>query len=243
MDRYNLPKILYSNIDMVKPYPNMVKPVDIMLNITAFFPGGKGLWLEEYSDVFPNILVLGQDFSTVDNYKSMLRNESTDLECRTWRNLIKLFNEAGIDLKECFYSNVFMGLRETISMTGRFPGFKDRKFVMRNVDFLSFQIETMKPVAIITLGRPASELLAKASKLDLDCWKSGRALSVPNNGLQKNIRFNEHICTCVALEHTSLRHLNVKRRVYENSSGVYHGNTAEVEMLKDLTKILKCCSI
>lgn len=168
----------------------------------------------------------------------MLRNESTDLKCPTWRNLIKLFNEAGIDLKDCFYSNVFMGLRETTSMTGKFPGFKDREFVQRNVDFLSLQIQTMKPAAIITLGRPASELLAKVSKPNLDCWESGRALSVPYIGLQKNIRFNEHISTCVALEHTSLRHLNVKRRLYKNSNGIYHGNTAEVGMLKDLTKII-----
>lgn len=161
----------------------------------------------------------------------MLRHESTDLGCPTWRNLIKLFNESGIDLKDCFYSNVFIGLRETTSMTGRFPGFKDKSFVQRNVEFLSFQIETMKP---------ASELLAKLSKPNLDSWKSGGALSVPSIGLQKNIRFNEHICTCVALEHTSLRHLNVKRRSYKNNRGEHHGNTAEVEMLKDLVKIVNC---
>lgn len=238
MRRNDLPKILYKNIDIVKPYPDKVKPVDIMMDITAFFPGGKGLWSEEYSDVCPSILVLGQDFATVDDYKKMLRHESTDLGCPTWRNLIKLFNEARIDLKDCFYSNVFMGLRETTSMTGRFPGFKDKSFVQRNVDFLSFQIKTMKPAAIITLGRPASELLSKLSKPDLDSWKSGRALSVPNIGLQKNIHFNEHICACVALEHTSLRHLNVKRRSYKNSSGEHRGNNAEVEMLKDLVNII-----
>lgn len=90
MNRNDLPKILYKNLDMVLPYPNMVKPVDKMMDITAFFPGGKGLWAEEYSDVFPSILVLGQDFATVDDYKKMLKNESTDLGCPTWRNLIKL---------------------------------------------------------------------------------------------------------------------------------------------------------
>lgn len=141
-------------------------------------------------------------------------------------------------MKDCFYSNVFMGLRDTTSLTGRFQGFKDNNFVKRNVEFLSLQIDTMKPAAIITLGRPASELLAKLSKSDLECWKSGRALSEPNIGFQKNIRFKEHICTCVAIEHTSLRHLNVKRRIYINSIGEYRANSAEVEMLKDLVKII-----
>ncbi|MGH4125930.1 MAG: uracil-DNA glycosylase family protein [Clostridium sp.] len=233
MERNELPKLLYKNIDMVKPYPNTVKPVDKMVDITAFFPGGKGLWLEEYSEVFPSVLVLGQDFSTVKQYKRILRNEATDLECATWRNLIKFFNEAGIDLKDCFFSNVFMGLRDTVSMTGEFPGSKDEDFVKRNIDFLYYQIDVIKPKVIITLGIPSSEFLAKLSS-DLDCWTDGKALRVPNIGLQKNVRFKDNVCTCLALEHTSCRNANVKRRKYINNSGDHCGNDAEVEMLRDV---------
>lgn len=233
MKRDELSKLLYKNIDVVKPYPNMVKPVDEMIDITAFFPGGKGLWFEEYSELFPNILVLGQDFSTVDGYNKMLRNELTDLECSTWRNLIILFREVNIDLRECFYSNVFMGLRDTKSMVGKFPGFKDKDFVKRNVDFLSYQIETIKPSVIITLGKFAAELLTKLSESDLESWMKYSALRVPNVGLKTNIHFKEHVCTCVAIEHTSMRNSNVKRRRYVNGKGEHCGNEAEVEMLKD----------
>ena len=223
---------------MVKPYPNMVKPVDAMINITAFFPGGKGLWLEEDSEVFPRILILGHDFSNVKQYKKILRNEATDLEGATWRNLIKLFNEAGIDLKDCFFSNVYMGLRDTESMTGEFPGSKDEDFVKRNIEFLSYQIDVIKPKVIITLGIPSSEFLVKLSS-DLECWKDGNALRVSNIGLQKNVRFKDNVCTCVALEHTSMRYSNVKRRRYVNNSGEHCGNDAEVEMLKDVNKKIK----
>ncbi|NFH70896.1 hypothetical protein FDC35_11195 [Clostridium botulinum] len=189
MKRNELSEVLYKNIDMVNPYPIMVKPVDKMLNLTAFFPGGKGLWLEEHSEVFPTILVLGQDFSTVDMYKKMLKNEKTDLDTPTWKELIKLFNEAMIDFKDCFFSNVFMGLRDTEHMTGKFPGFKDKDFVKRNLDFLLYQIDIIKPKVIITLGRPSSEMLAKLSESALQCWKDGQALSNPNVGLQKNVQF------------------------------------------------------
>ena len=58
MKRNELPDVLYKNIDIVKPYPNKVEPVKKMINITAFFPGGRGLWMEEESEDFPSILVL-----------------------------------------------------------------------------------------------------------------------------------------------------------------------------------------
>lgn len=235
MERYELPEILYKKIHIVEPYPEIVKPVDKMIDITAFFPGGKGLWLEEETDILPTILVLGKDFSNVEEYKSMLRSESNDLKCTTWRNLRKLFKEANIDLKNCFYSNVFMGLRVANKSTGDFPWFKDKSFVRRNLEFLLYQIEIIKPKVIITLGRPASEMISKLSQTDLKCWKDGKALSEENNGLKTSVSFNNHICTCVALEHTSMNHFNINRRVYVNKNGKHYGHTAEVEMLKDAT--------
>ena len=213
-------------------YPDKVKLVEKMLDITAFFPGGRGLWLEQDSTDFPSILILGQDFSTVKAFEAMVEGNKADLNSPTWKNLIKLFKEADVDLKKCFFSNVFMGLRDTQKMTGKFPGARDKDFVNRNLEFLLFQIETIKPEIIITLGRPASEMVARLSRPDLDSWDKGRALSSPDNGYKTNINFNGHICNCVALEHTSMRNSNVRRRVY----GEYRGHEAEVEMLRDALK-------
>lgn len=234
MKRQELPEALFSKTNIVAPYPNNVKPIEKMLNMTAFFPGGRGVWSENYSDEFPSILVLGQDFSTVDEYNAMLNNNQNDLGCATWRNLIKLFEEANIDLKKCFYSNVFMGLRDGVTKnTGEFPGFKDKEFVKRNLKFLKIQIETIKPKLIITLGRYAAEMLSSIADSGLESWSNWRALLDENIGFKDNVSFYGHRCRCVALTHTSLRHLNVGRRIYTNNQGRFNGNSAEVHMLKD----------
>ncbi len=227
-----LPGVFIKKLQELGEYPDKVKLVEKMLDITAFFPGGRGLWLEQDSTDFPSILILGQDFSTVKAFEAMVAGNKADLDSPTWKNLIKLFDESDVDLKKCFFSNVFMGLRDTEKMTGKFPGARDKDFVNRNLTFLLFQIETIKPKLVITIGRPVSEMVAKLSRPDLECWDKGKALSSPDNGYKTNISFNGHICKCVALEHTSMRNSNVKRRVYGN----YRGHGAEVEMLKDALK-------
>ncbi len=227
-----LPGVFIKKLQELGEYPDKVKLVEKMLDITAFFPGGRGLWLEQDSTEFPSILILGQDFSTVKAFEAMVAGNKADLDSPTWKNLIKLFDESDVDLKKCFFSNVFMGLRDTEKMTGKFPGARDKDFVNRNLTFLLFQIETIKPEIIIALGRPASDMVAKLSRPGLDCWEKGKALSSPDNGYKTNISFNGHVCKCVALEHTSMRNSNVKRRVY----GKYKGHEAEVEMLRDAIK-------
>ncbi len=233
MKRYELSKLLFDQSPMVKPYPALVSPVVNMLDITAFFPGGQGLWKEEDSQIFPDILVLGQDFSTLSEYEKMARNETSDLKSPTWRELIVLFKAAGVDLHRCFFSNVFIGLRMSESSVGRFPGAKDKAFVKRNLEFLSYQIESIKPQVIITLGRPASEMLSKLSEDLLLDWENGKALSIPHNGIKYDVHIKSSKITCVALEHTSMRNSNVKRRRYKNNEGDFQGNEAEIQMLKD----------
>ena len=222
--------LLFNRMNIVEPYPESVAPVNCMATTnTAFFPGGKGLWLAGDSNQFPDILVLGQDFSTEEWYIEMLKGKVTDLDSPTWRNMIRLFNQTGIDLHRCFFSNVFMGLRRTKSMTGEFPGFKDKLFVRRNIDFLSYQIDTIKPKTIITLGKYAAEMLTSLSQNNLRCWKDWQALKAVDVGFICNVKFHDHICNCVALEHPSMRYSNVKRRKYQGLSG----NEAEVRMLGD----------
>ncbi|MBP1920280.1 uracil-DNA glycosylase family protein [Youngiibacter multivorans] len=236
MNRNQLPELLYDQISTVEPYPNQVKPVSEMLNVTAFFPGGKGLWLEDNSDVFPDVLVLGHDFSTVNYYNKMLENGQSEINSPTWRVMRKLFSEADLDLNRCFFSNVYMGLRDTDKMTGVFPGSKDKEFVKRNLEFLKTQISTVNPKFIITLGKPASINLALLSEQLVEEWSKGKALSRANNGLKRDVITDGHSYVCVSLEHPSMRNQNVKRRIYENERGKYSGNEAEIEMLKDALK-------
>lgn len=142
--------------------------------------------------------------------------------------MIQLFAEANIELTDCFFTNAFMGLRDTKSMVGKFPGLEDKDFVYRNIEYLKFQISVIKPQMIITLGKYASELLSTTSK-DLFLWSGNRALKMPDVGIIREVKINDHICNCVALEHPSMRNSNVKRRKYKGLVG----NEAEVMMLRD----------
>ncbi|WP_312648946.1 uracil-DNA glycosylase family protein [Aminipila sp.] len=200
-----------------------------MINETAFYPGGRGLWLYDKTDVFPKILVLGQDFSTEKYYYDFLNKRKKDTDSPTWKNLIKLFNEASINMQNCFFSNVFMGLRKTDSMTGKFPGLKDQEFKKRNIEYLKYQIEIIKPRLIITLGKFAAELLSSAANKGLENWSHFKALRLEENALKYNVIFGEHSCTCLAINHPSMRHLNIKRCKYKDCVG----NDAEIMMLKD----------
>ncbi len=157
----------------------------------------------------------------------MLDKGCNEINGPTWRNLRKLFDEANISLHDCFFSNVFIGLRKSERMTGRFPGLKDKTFVNRNTMFLEFQIETIKPKLIITLGRQSSDLLSSFIE-DLSHWRNGKALSAPDIGYAENVSINNHNCTCIALEHPSMRNSNIRRRKYKD----FIGNEAEVQMLR-----------
>lgn len=92
----NISEILRKNMKIVEPYPQMTEPVGEQVTGTAFFPGSSGVYCDSTTE--KGILVLGQDFSTLTEYKNMLAGISFNLSCPTWRNLIMLFHEAGIIL-------------------------------------------------------------------------------------------------------------------------------------------------
>lgn len=236
MKRNDLSEFLFKNIPRFDHYPENVSPVSEMCKTTAFFPGGRGLWMEDGENDFSlEILILGQDFSTVDYHKELLLNKGKkDIDFPTWRNLIKLFKvDAGIDLNYCFFSNVFMELRSGGKMTGKFSGFKDAEYVKRSVDNLLFQIATIKPKVIITLGMFAADMLSRTGAQELADFKNGEVLKIKDEGLKLNVNINGNVCTVVALEHPSMRFLNVKRRKFRE----FEGDEAEVEMLREATRI------
>jgi uracil-DNA glycosylase len=167
----------------------------------------------------------------------MLENRQSEINSPTWREMRKLFGDSDLDLDRCFFSNVYMGLRDVDKMTGVFPGSKDKGFVTRNLHFLRFQINTVNPKVIITLGKPASINLSLISAQLVNDWAKGKALSSPNNGLKRNVTIDGNYYICVALENPSMRNQNVKRRRYENENGVHTGNEAEIEMIRDALEL------
>ncbi len=70
MKRDDLSKVLFDRIDMVEPYPTGVVKINKQCGFTAFFPGGEGIWKQNQNQnqksKIPTIMVIGQDFSTVN---------------------------------------------------------------------------------------------------------------------------------------------------------------------------------
>ena len=230
LKREEISKVLFNKIpEFIKSEPKNVQKVKKMVDTTAFFPGGKGLWLEDdQKDILPDILILGQDFSHVEYYNQVASGDIKDIDGATWRNMIKLFKEAEIDFNRCFFSNVFMGLRVSDSMTGNFPGKRSKTYVNESLQFLLFQIETIKPKVIITLGKNPADILSRLNVKGIEIFKNGEVLKTKDEGLKYDVDISGHKCAVLALEHPSMRNSNVKRRVFKE----FTGNLAEVEMLK-----------
>ena len=110
---------------VVAPYPPGVLAVPGPIARTAFFPGGLGLWLEADDTLQPfpkDFMVVGQDFNTLATYERARKCGSEVNSSATWRNLRTIFMKFNVSLTDCFFTNIYMGLRAVGPETGRFPG-------------------------------------------------------------------------------------------------------------------------
>ena len=208
------------------PYPTGVVPVPERIHGTAFFPGGLGLWIDELGKTEPNIpevMVVGQDFNTLASYEIARGKGSEVNSSQTWRNIEKVFPMLGLSLRNCYFTNFYMGLRERGPETGIFPGARDPKFVQRSARFFERQLEVMRPKLIVTLGMaplaavgrhifqvPIQRVLSK-------CVDVYRDLPAAHGSV-----------ALVALTHPSLYFANVGRRRFQDLVGL----NAERAMVK-----------
>lgn len=63
---------------------------------------------------------------------AMVEGNKADLDSPTWENLIKLFAEAGVNFHKCYFSNVFIGLRDMDKTAAKFLGAINKDFVNWN---------------------------------------------------------------------------------------------------------------
>ncbi len=223
-------------METVMPYPEGVIPVPETIPGLAFFPGGTGLWQDgigaNHNDIpVGGVMVLGHNFDSHAGYKRSLLKKEENRNGATWRPLIKLLVDAGVELDRCFFTNFFMGLIEEGSSIGVFPGAKDPKFVARCRWLLLQQIRIQKPAYILTLGIHVPPLIASVAD-ELAPWTSVRSLMEMDergSGLVRSAAFLEaaHTCPVVALTHPCLRHLNIGRRRFDGIKG----DEAEISMI------------
>jgi hypothetical protein len=148
----------------VGPYPSGMVAVPKWMRGTAFFPGGLGIWIEAGQLAklpFGKVMILGQDFDTETSYQRSFAVGTEVETSATWRNLRKILGEAGICLSDCFFTNVYMGLRTCTKPTRSCPGKRDREFVRQCEEFLLRQLAVMQPRLIVTLGAEPFEFLSR----------------------------------------------------------------------------------
>jgi uracil-DNA glycosylase len=227
---------LFRDHSFVAPYPTGVLEIPEQILGTSFFPGGTGLWCEGRDDVpqFPvgGIMVLGHNFDKVSGYKKSLLKFTETLEIGTWGNLLPVLERAEIAKEDCFFTNIYMGLKEEGSASGRFPGADCPDFVKRCEQFFITQIERQRPRTILALGREVPPFLARLSH-QLSAWSAVKKWAEIDQAgpVACDVSFNgvpDHKCTVACLVHPSYRRSNIKLRYW----GELKADDAENQMIR-----------
>jgi len=228
-------------------YPKDIEKVPSPLAGTAFFPGGNGLYLcNKNADHSIKYMIVGQDYDNEDNYQKI---KDTENQCEvagnnvTWRNLLKIIDEAGIARQECFFTNALMGLRSgSTKNTGPSILFKseNKTDLNQHVAFFRKQIELIKPKAIIAMGGQLPRFIGNCYPEDPQLNKlSGiRSFKMLDNLLGKQsfqLPTVNGFIPIVFITHTSLYFANVGNRMKYESNGSSNGINYEREKLKQLS--------
>lgn len=228
---------LFTALACLEPYPPGVIAVPKQILGTSFFPGGTGLWCEGSSEVphFPvgGVMVLGHDFHNIAGYEWSLLNVAENLDSPTWKQLRALLARVPIPLESCFFTNIYMGLREGDATTGRFPGSRCPEFKTRCQRFFIRQIQVQRPRVILALGKWVPGFLASLSP-QLSAWtqfRTLRAIDTAGLPLILGVSFkgvSDHECAVVSLVHPCFRPSNIHRRTWKD----LRGDAVELKMLQ-----------
>ena len=135
-----------------------------LINGTAFFPGGTGLWrgpepfgnLPEYFPDSP-VMFVGHNFDSVRAYMAAMKNGGEGCS-PFWKNLLGYLDLSNTRPSDCFFTNALMGLKPG-SALGDMPsvhGYEDECEA-----FLALQIDIVQPSLVVALGGKARKRLAK----------------------------------------------------------------------------------
>lgn len=209
-------RLSYPLVDMEAPSPQF------RVEGKAFFPIGRGL-LENGDETVSNklVMILGQDFGTVEYFQQNVRQAGTENTTGnpTWNNLLTLLDASGIDHKSCFFTNAIMGLRKTGKNTDSPVAFKNPTFIAGCQQFFLAQIQVQRPRVILALGYwPAHFLSHNLSPMLTKYWGHFRSITpiVAEDSHAVVLRATfpdvpDYETNVVALFHPSMRGVNVSK--------------------------------
>ncbi len=213
-------------------YPPDVIPVPDFLRGTAFFSAAAGLVVTDPGAPLPpfpfgGVMFVGHNLDSETAFLRRLASGQShgdpERPMLTWRNLYGLLERAGVLPSECFFTNVYVGLKAGDDPTGRFPGAADAEFGAWCRSFLEEQIEIMKPRVVATLGSDSRRFLATMAP-ELTGWGPSRN---PPPGVVRT-QLGGQATAAVALLHPSGYHGSLGRRRY----GEFTGLEAEAALLR-----------
>jgi hypothetical protein len=170
---------LRRRLSSIAPYPlgcEGFEPRQLM-NGTAFFPGGDGVWKSKGSEdvAFPvgGVLVLGSDFGDVVSYDAQFKIDRGcrhEVDGKTWGGLLKLVERASIPYDELFCTNAWPCLRSgSRRVKGGIPGQKDWCFTERCIQFFLQTVYLMQPRLIVPLGKGPTRFVGRSVR---NAWAS-----------------------------------------------------------------------
>lgn len=219
----------------LRHYPPGVVPVPATLRGTAFFSAAAGLVIDDPDCPLPafpfgGVMFVGHNLDCEAAFLRRLASGQahggSERVMLTWRNVYRLLGAAGMDARECFFTNAYVGLKVGEDPTGRFPGSGDPDFRAWCRRFLEEQVEVMRPRAIATLGSDARRFMATMAP-ELIGWSATRNPPPTVVG----VTMAGHHISVTALLHPSGYRGSLGRRAYRQRVGL----AAEALLLREAT--------
>jgi len=168
----------------VNVYPHdVVVPITPKLRGRSFFPGGCGLFggvAQRLAD--RPIMLVGQDFGTLDYWNGL--NTDDESWQGTWTSLRKMLLEVEVDPRNCFFTNVLLGVRRSGPIDGPSPALRCPDYVSACSEYVKEQVGIVQPSVVVALGKVPTILLAR-------CFGLTSSLSAPTEDDSKNATFEQ----------------------------------------------------
>ena len=238
----SLSQLFQESKELNYSHSNGMLPVEEMRG-PGFFPGCTGT-IDSRQDITGlRVMVLGQDFDTEANHKRIDKSKGEIENNTTFRNLRKLLTELDIDVKDCFFTNAYMGLRpenntegKTIN-TGTSPAAKKgaEDFAKDCQEFFMKQLEVVQPEVVLVLGKETAKFVSKVFPEECSKWADIRTL-------KSFYEIEDNICNNIEFEGRAIKFLFVIHPSLNNTNrsitwGKEEGKTKEQEMLRKHIKI------